>query len=105
MQSKGTVVAGVGLGALLIAVGACGQESRSDTASKNGSSTQAGNGSPADTEVMACTDVSGHPIMGFMSIDAPTMNGSFLPHGATPPAPPPITDVAPTCDKPLAMPA
>ena len=136
MQSKRMVVAGFGLGALLVAVGACGQGSRSDTASKNGSTTQGDNASPAaskngsttqgdnaspavlrngtttlgdnasaeDAHVMACTDVTGHQIGVLMSTSSPTMNGSFLPHGSAPPAPPPTTDVAPTCDNPLAMP-
>jgi hypothetical protein len=102
MQSKGTVVVKFGLGALLIAFAACGQGS--ETASKNASATQGANGSPDDAEVKACTDVTGSQIGGFMTTDAPTMNGSFLPHGSAPPAPPPTTDVAPTCETPLPMP-
>jgi hypothetical protein len=104
MQSKSMVVAGLGLGALLVAVGACSQASRSETLPKNGSTTQRDNAPSTDAQVMACTDVTGGQIGGFMSTDAPTMNGSFLPHGSKPPAPPPTTDIAPTCDKPLAMP-
>jgi hypothetical protein len=105
MHSKRINVAGMGLGALLVALGACGQASRSDAVSNSGSTTQGDNTSPTDAEVMACTDVTGQQISDFLTTEAPTMNGSFLPHGSTPSAPPPTTDVAPTCDNPLAMPA
>ena len=93
-----------GLGMSLVALGACSQASRSDTPPNNGSSTQGDNGSPADAEVTACTDVTGNQLGGLVTTDLPAMNGNFLPHGSMPPAPPLTTDVAPTCDKPLAMP-
>jgi hypothetical protein len=104
MSSKGILV-GIGLSALLVTLGACGQRSRSAGASKNGSTAQGENAAAGD-EVMACTDATGQfsLIDGLMTADAPTMNGYFLPHGSAPPAPPPNTDVAPTCDAPLAMP-
>jgi hypothetical protein len=104
MHSRG-ILAGVGLSALLVGVGACGQGSHSDTASKNRSAAQGEKASP-DAQVTACTDANGQfsQISGLMTADAPTMNGYFLPHGSAPPDPPPNTDVAPTCDAPLAMP-
>jgi hypothetical protein len=107
MQSKGKSLAtmGKGIGATLLVASfvGCSHSSSDGTASINRSAVES---AVSSSGTMECTDVAGQPISAFLTNDAPTMNGSFFPHGFTPsPSQPvPINDVAPTCDNPLAMP-
>jgi hypothetical protein len=110
MDSKGIIVAGLGLGALLVAVGACSQARRSDSVPNNGSTTQ-GDNVAISGGVMGSSD---HPLQcpasgdsasnlntgdvagpARITGDAPTQVGWF-----GPPFAPAAPDAPPVCDTP-----